>query len=135
MPLPLILKSKPDYVDLDADFKPLPKHGHLTQPHEEYALVQPAIDAMFDQVWALPDFHEFRQVGLGVDASMPPGGPDRARDVVTEFLQFPARDGHMIELKVYKSPKVQKEAALMLRMHGGGGFPLARLHPWSRNSN
>ncbi|KAK8055608.1 hypothetical protein PG993_000835 [Apiospora rasikravindrae] len=120
MPFPLILKSKPDYVDLDADFTPLPKHGHLTQPHAEYAVVQPAIDAMYDQIWALPDFDAFREVGRGVDALMPPGGPGRARDVVTEFLHFPARDGYTIELKVYKSPKMQKGAALMLRMHGGG---------------
>ncbi|KAK8087885.1 hypothetical protein PG997_002846 [Apiospora hydei] len=108
MPFPLILKPKPDYVDLDADFTPRPKHGHLTQPHAEYAVVQPAIDDMYDQIWALPDFDAFRQVGSGVDALMPPGGPDRARDIVTEFLHFPARDGHMVELKVYRSPRVQK---------------------------
>ncbi|KAK7941318.1 uncharacterized protein PG986_013705 [Apiospora aurea] len=113
MPFPLVLKPKPDYVDLDADFVPLPKHGHLTQPHAEYAVVQPAIDAMYDQIWALPDFDAFRQVGGGVDALMPPGGPDRARDVVTEFLHFPARDGHMVELKVYRSSRVQK---------GGGAY-------------
>lgn len=120
MPFPLVLKSKPDYVDLDADFKPLPKHGHLTQHHAEYAAVQPVIDVMYDQIWALPDFDAFRLVGRGADAAVPPGGPDRARDVVTEFLRFPARDGHVVELKLYKSPKVQSGAALMLRMHGGG---------------
>ncbi|KAK8050712.1 Alpha/Beta hydrolase protein [Apiospora phragmitis] len=115
MPFPLVLKSKPDYVDLDAYFKPLPMHGHLTQHRAEYAAVQPVIDAMYDHVWALPDFDVFRQVGRGVDAVMPPGGPDRARDVVIEFLYFSARDGHRIELKVYKSPRVQKGAALMLK--------------------
>ncbi|KAK7989882.1 hypothetical protein PG989_010197 [Apiospora arundinis] len=120
MPYPLILKSKPDYVDLDTEFKPLPKYGHLTQPHAEYDAIQPVIDAMHDQVWTLPDFDAFRQVGHGIDAPIPPGGPDRTRDVVTEILQFPARDSQMIELKVYKSPKVQKGATLMLRMHGGG---------------
>lgn len=128
MPFPLTLKSKPDYVDLDADFKPLPKHGHLTQPHEEYAAVQPMIDVMYDQIWALPDFDAFRQVGRGADAAVPPGGPDRARDVVTEFWRFPARDGHAVELKVYKSPGVQRGATLMLRMHGGGELSIRSIY-------
>ncbi|KAK7923442.1 hypothetical protein PG985_007513 [Apiospora marii] len=120
MPYPLTLKPKPAYVDLDADFQPLPKHGHLTRHHEEYAAVRPAIDLMYDRIWALPDFDAFRQVGRGADAAVPHGGPDRARDVVTEVLRFPARDGCGVELKVYKSPKVREGAGLMLRMHGGG---------------
>ncbi|KAK7968969.1 AB hydrolase superfamily protein [Apiospora saccharicola] len=120
MPFPLTLKPKSNYVDLDAPFTPLPKHGHLTQHHEEYAAVQPVIDVMYDQIWALPDFDAFRQVGRGADAAVPPGGPDRAHDVVTELLHFPARDRHVVELKVYKSLRVRDGAALMLRMHGGG---------------
>lgn len=54
------------------------------------------------------------------DAVMPPGGPDRYKDVVTELIDIPTRDGTVVELKVYKSPNVNENAVLMYRMHGGG---------------
>ncbi|KAI2775229.1 alpha/beta hydrolase fold-domain-containing protein [Daldinia loculata] len=114
------LKDKSEYFDLDADFKPLPKYGHLSEKTPEYIAVESAIDAAYSPLWALPDFAAFRQAAGDPDAAMPPGGPDRYRDVTTELLQFPARDGHLNELKVYKSPKVASDATLVYRMHGGG---------------
>ncbi|RYP69405.1 hypothetical protein DL770_008242 [Monosporascus sp. CRB-9-2] len=114
------LKPKLEYVDLDADFKPLPKHGHLSQKIPEFAAAEPAIKAGYEKLWAAPDFPAFREMAGDVDAVMPPGGPDRYREVATELLQFPARDGEIIELKVYKSPNVVPDATLVYRMHGGG---------------
>ncbi|KAI0889642.1 alpha/beta-hydrolase [Annulohypoxylon maeteangense] len=114
------LKDKPEYVDLDVDFTPLPKHGHLSEKTPEFIEAEPAIAAAYDQLWALPDFAAFRQAAGDPDAPMPHGGPDRYCDVVTELLQVPARDGHLIELKIYKSPKVLPGATLVYRMHGGG---------------
>ncbi|KAI1087023.1 alpha/beta-hydrolase [Rostrohypoxylon terebratum] len=116
----VVLKDKPEYVDLDVDFKPLPKHGHLSEKTPEITEAEPAIAAGFDQLWALPDFVAFRQAAGDADAPMPPGGPDRHREVTTELLHFPARDGHLIELKIYKSPNVLPNATLVYRMHGGG---------------
>ncbi|KAI1208917.1 alpha/beta-hydrolase [Annulohypoxylon truncatum] len=116
----VLLKDKPEYVDLDVDFKPLPKHGHLSEKTPEFVAAEPAIAAAYDQLWALPDFVALRQAAGDADAPMPPGGPDRYREVTTELLQFPARDGHMIELKIYKSPNVFQGATLVYRMHGGG---------------
>ncbi|KAI0122065.1 alpha/beta hydrolase fold-domain-containing protein [Daldinia grandis] len=114
------LKDKSEYFDLNSEFKPLPKYGHLSEKTPEYIAAEPAIDAAYSPLWALPDFAAFRQAAGDPDAVMPPGGPDRYRDVTTELLQFPARDGHLNELKVYKSPNVAPDATLVYRMHGGG---------------
>ncbi|KAI3327364.1 alpha/beta-hydrolase [Xylariaceae sp. AK1471] len=117
----VVLKDKPEYIDIDVDFKPLPKYGHLSKKTPEFAAVEAAIGAAYDQFWeACPDIPSFRRAAGAPDAAMPPGGPDRYRDVKTELLQFAARDGHLIELKVYKSPNVAPDATLMYRMHGGG---------------
>lgn len=93
---------------------------HLSQPTAEYEAARPAIDAVYSKLWALPDWPSFREAAGDADAAIPPGGPDRYRDVVTEFLHFPARDGQLIELKVYKSPNAKPNATLMYRLHGGG---------------
>ncbi|KAF3800814.1 Gibberellin receptor GID1A [Colletotrichum gloeosporioides] len=113
-------KIKPEYVDLDAEFHPLPKYGHLSAKHPVYAASEAAISAMYAQIQAQPDFASVRRVAGDADAPMPRGGPDRYRDVTTQLLYFKARDGEEIELKVYKSPNVRPNAVLMYRMHGGG---------------
>ncbi|OTA98760.1 hypothetical protein M426DRAFT_258111 [Hypoxylon sp. CI-4A] len=113
-------KDKPQYVDLRVDFKPLPKYGYLSEKTPEFIEVEAAIDAAYDALWTLPDFPAFRLAAGDADAVMPPGGPDRYRDTKIELLQFPARDGHLIELKIYKSPNVRPNATLVYRMHGSG---------------
>ncbi|KAL0942755.1 lipase esterase [Colletotrichum truncatum] len=117
----LRLKQKPDYVDLDANFQALPKFGHLSKKNPIYEAAEGAIDAAYSTLWAQPDFPSFRKAAGDADAVMPTGGPDRYRDVTTELMHFKARDGHEVELKVYKSPEVGPNAVLMYRMHGGGG--------------
>ncbi|KAI1109621.1 alpha/beta hydrolase fold-domain-containing protein [Nemania sp. NC0429] len=114
------MKDKPQYFDLDPDFKPLPKYGHLSEKTPEFLAAEDAIRTGYNQLWSLPDMAAFRKAAGDPDAAMPPGGPDRYRDVKTELLQFPARDGHLLELKVYKSPNVVPDATLVYRMHGGG---------------
>lgn len=116
------LKDKPQHVAVDPAFRPLPEHGHLSEKCPDFVAAEPAIDAIYKQLWALPDFQAFREAAGDADAVMPPGGPDRYRDVTTELLQFPARDGQLVELKVYKSPQVKPNATLMYRMHGGGMY-------------
>lgn len=107
------------YYDLESPFTPLPKYGHLSEKTPELVAVEDAISAAYAQFYSLPDIPTFREAAGAPEAVMPPGGPDR-RDVVTELLRFPARDGHMVELKVYKSPDVIPDATLVYRMHGGG---------------
>ncbi|KAI0521128.1 alpha/beta hydrolase fold-domain-containing protein [Xylaria bambusicola] len=114
------LKDKPQYIDMVPDFKPMPKYGHLSEKTPELLDSEDAISAVMEALWALPDMAAIRQAAGDADAAMPPGGPDRYREVKTEFLHFPARDGHLVELKVYKSPHVAADATLMYSMHGGG---------------
>ncbi|KAF4964817.1 hypothetical protein FZEAL_10836 [Fusarium zealandicum] len=113
-------KLRPEYVDLDVDFKPLPKHGHLSQKHPAFLASEAAINAAFQSLYDAPDHPALRKLAGTADAAIPPGGPDRDRDIITQLLCFPARDGSMIELKVYKSPRVVQDATLMYRIHGGG---------------
>ncbi|KAK4191006.1 Alpha/Beta hydrolase protein [Podospora australis] len=110
----------PEYTGTHPDFTPLPKHGHLSIPSPNFLTVQEHIDAAFQRYWDAPDFPAIRAMVPKVDAVIPPGGPDRSKDVVTELISFPARDGHLLELKVYKSPEVQPDAVLVYRLHGGG---------------
>ncbi|KAI8303222.1 AB hydrolase superfamily protein [Colletotrichum sp. SAR11_59] len=113
-------KTKPEYVDLDTEFHPLPKHGHLSAKHPVYTASEAAVGTMYEEARKQENFASLRSVFVDADAPMPRGGPDRYRDVITELLYFKARDGKEIELKVYKSPNVEPNAALMYRMHGGG---------------
>jgi hypothetical protein len=99
----MLSKLEPTYVHPDPDFEPLPKYGHLSRPSPEFAAAESAIEAGYSHFWAAPDWPAFRKTAGDADAALPPNGPDRYRDVTTELLQFPARDGEMIELKVYKS--------------------------------
>ncbi|KAK2614532.1 hypothetical protein N8I77_001344 [Diaporthe amygdali] len=112
-------KSQSDYVDFDANFQPLPKLGHFSRKHPAYEAAEEAIGAAFSQLYCLPDFESFRNAAGDIDAIIPPGGPDRYRDVTTQLMHFATRDGHIAELKVYKSPNVEPNAVLMYRMHGG----------------
>lgn len=116
----MLTKSSPSYVHVDPGFKPLPKYGHLSEPTPEFAAAESVIGAAHSILWDCPDWPTLRETAGDADATMPPNGPDRYRDVTTELIHFPARDGVTIELKVYKSPNVLPDATLMYRMHGGG---------------
>ncbi|KAG5657044.1 hypothetical protein KAF25_011213 [Fusarium avenaceum] len=114
------MKTTYDYFDLKAPFTPLPRYGHLSKKTPEYEQAEPSIRKAYSVLHDLPDFAAVRAVAGDPDAVMPPGGPDRYKDVVTELIDIPTRDGTVIELKVYKSPNVKDDAVLMYRMHGGG---------------
>jgi acetyl esterase/lipase len=112
-------KNKSDYFDLTTPFTPLPKHGHLSQKTPEYSAAEPFFREALSELNSQPDFPSMRAVAGDPDAVMPPNGPDRYKDIVTELIQIPTRDGVMIELKTYKSIDVNRDAVLMYRMHGG----------------
>jgi hypothetical protein len=119
------MKTKYDYFDLKAPFEPLPKYGHLSKKTPEYEQAEPSIRKAYSALRDLPDFAAVRAAAGDPDAVMPPGGPDRYKDIITELIDIPTRDGTMIELKVYKSPNVNENAVLMYRMHGGGMWTFA----------
>ncbi|GAP92518.1 putative AB hydrolase superfamily protein [Rosellinia necatrix] len=111
--------DKLQYFRPDPDFEPLPKYGHLSEKTPELVAVEDAIRDAYRPFYALPDIPAFRRAAGDPEAAMPAGGPDRHREVRTELARFPARDGHPVELKIYKSPDVAPDATLMYRMHGG----------------
>ncbi|KAM0354386.1 hypothetical protein ACHAPU_001430 [Fusarium lateritium] len=114
------IKTKSDWFDLQAPFTPLPKYGHLSKRTPEYEQAEPSVRKAFTAQHALSDFPAVRAAAGDPDAVMPAGGPDRYKDVITELINISTRDGALIELKVYKSPKARDNAVLMYRMHGGG---------------
>lgn len=116
----MLSKSSSSYVHADPGFEPLSKYGHLSQSTPDFAAAESAIDAVFSPMWACSDWPTFRETAGDADAVIPPNGPDRYRNVTTELIKFPARDGVMVELKIYKSPNVLRDATLMYHMHGGG---------------
>ena len=113
-------KDRPQYVEVSPDFRPMPKYGHLSEKDPEWEKVENAYAAAVAPFQSAPTLTAFREMAGDPDAVMPADGPDRYRDLKTELLHFPARDGHMLELKVYKSTQVEPNATLMYRMHGGG---------------
>lgn len=115
-------KPHPDYVNFDENFQPLPKFGDLSKKHPAYEAAEEAIRTSYSKLYSLPDIQSFRTAAGDADATIPPGGPDRYRDVTTQLMHFTTRDGHKAELKIYKSPNVQPHAVLMYRMHGGGEY-------------
>lgn len=129
----MLVKTSLDYSDMTSDFKPLPKYGHLSKKTPEYEDAELAISERFGKVYNNPTWAACREAGGDADAAMPPGGPDRYRDIVTDLIEFPARDGHMIELKIYKSPNVVQDATLMYRTHGGGKLFTFLLTEWCAN--
>lgn len=95
-------------------------NGYLAEITPEYAAMSEDITKQFSVLQRAPDQATFLAWGR-----TDPGYTYDHRGVVTEFLKFPARDGAEIELKVYRAKNVQKDAALIVRMHGGGTFILS----------
>ncbi|KAL4726645.1 hypothetical protein ACLX1H_005533 [Fusarium chlamydosporum] len=114
------LKTQYDYIDVASPFTPLPKYGHYSKKTPEYEQAEPSFREVYSALNNLPDIPTVRAASGDADAVMPPGGPDRYKDIVTELINIPTRDGTMIELKVYKSPNVNTNAVMMYSMHGGG---------------
>ena len=119
----MLNNDKPKYTHVDPAFEPLPQYGHLSTKTAQFAAAEPQIRALYNQLWALDSWTAARAAAgdaADADALLPPGAPDRQRDIVTEHLEFLARDGYKVGLKVYRSRDVKPNAALVYRMHGGG---------------
>ncbi|KAH6891418.1 esterase/lipase/thioesterase [Thelonectria olida] len=116
----VIAKDKPEYVDLDAPFEPLPKYGHLSDLDPDFAKVKGPTDALIEQIWEPSlSLEAFRKLWLNNSAA-PEACPKEGEDVLTETQQIPMRDGATVEIKVYKAKGVKADAALVMRYHGGG---------------
>ncbi|KAM5352564.1 hypothetical protein ACJ41O_005286 [Fusarium nematophilum] len=116
----VIAKATPEYIPIDPNFKPLPRHGHLSDLDPEFAKIKDATDQMVDQMWepslSLASFRKLWQN----DQPAPQGCPREGDDVVTETRQIPMRDGALVEVKVYRARDKKPGSALVMRFHGGG---------------
>lgn len=111
-------------------------YAYLSQPTPQFADLRDAIEKYYTDFHARSDgtMPSIRALAGDDDAAMPPGGPDRSRQVTSELLQFPARDGHSVELKVYRSAESRREnATLMYKMHGGGTCNVHDYRPLQRD--
>jgi hypothetical protein len=117
----VVVKSSPEYIaPLDANFKPQPKHGHLSELDPEFAKLKAGLDSFIEPVWA-PELslEEFKKIWV-TPAPLPEGCPKEGVDTLTEIHKVPTKDGATIEVKVYKSKNSKKNSALAMRFHGGG---------------
>jgi acetyl esterase/lipase len=116
---PFNLKAKPEYIPIDPDFKPLPKNGHLSKIDPDFAAVQDAIDAAVADLWKVKDWAAVRKVA-DQPAQIPEWAPKAGEEVLISTRLVPVRDGAKVELREYRSRNVEKNAALVLKTHGGG---------------
>ncbi|OIW23612.1 hypothetical protein CONLIGDRAFT_649638 [Coniochaeta ligniaria NRRL 30616] len=116
---PLKLKATPQYIPVDPNFKPLPKNGHLSKVDPSFAAIKDAADAAVAGLWEAKDWPTFRKL-WDMPAQIPEWCPKEGQEVLTSTRLVPVRDGATVEIKVYKSRNVKKNAALVLKMHGGG---------------
>jgi acetyl esterase/lipase len=115
----VVTKSKPDYTPEDPNFKP-GKNSHLSVLDPDFASLKSTIDPLIEDVWKPSlSLEEFRKLWLN-DQTPPPGCPVEGEDVVSETRMIPMRDGHKIEIKIYRKKDDDRTKALMMRYHGGG---------------
>ena len=115
----ITLKPAPEYLTIDPNAKPGSKNGHLSELDPAFASMKDAADAAVATLWNGLDWPAFRQAWR-TPGQLPEGCPQEGKDVVSTYQQVPVRDGAKVEIKIMKSPNVQKDAYLALRTHGGG---------------
>lgn len=115
------LKSTLDYVKVPANFKSGPKHGHYSEMDPQYAKIGPPMAQMMLEGWKKDQpMDQFKAMFLNPDPPVPEDCPKPGKDISLERINVPMRDGAQRELKIYRNFKVQKNAALVYKIHGGG---------------
>lgn len=115
------LKSKPDYVDLDSTIGPGPKNSHLSEGYEAYASVFDPFEQGMQGLWKTEmSMTDLKNVFATAPPAIPAYCPKPGKDVDISYQKAPARDGTLLDLKIWKSKKTSPNALLVFRMHGGG---------------
>lgn len=116
----VVVKEKPDYVDLSAPFTPLPKNSHFKEIDPGFAAAKDAIGAVIEKIWEPSlSLEDFRKGWLN-EGVPPPGCPVEGEGVLTATQQIPMRDGASVEIKTYTARDKKPGSALVMRYHGGG---------------
>ncbi|KAI1332941.1 esterase [Xylariaceae sp. FL0255] len=113
------INEKPVYFQIPADFKPGPKNGHMSEKHPVYAGAEKQVAEGMKQVWA-GTLEQARSALASMPVATPERCPEPGKDVLISQKMVPVRDGAKVEIQIYKSPKVEPDAALVLHFHGGG---------------
>lgn len=98
------------------DYTGTPRYGHLSNPDPDFAPEQQQIKDTMSATWALP-LSEIRTIFKDTPPSLPKETP---QDLNITHEMIPVRDGAKIELRIYKSKTVPKNALLYFNSHGGG---------------
>ncbi|KAI6784203.1 uncharacterized protein J7T54_004749 [Emericellopsis cladophorae] len=110
----VVTKSKAEYTPDDTNFTP-GKNSHLSALDPGFASLKPTIDPLIESVWEPSlSLEDFRKLWLN-DQTPPPGCPVEGEDVVSETRMIPMRDGHEIEIKIYRKKGDDGTKALMMR--------------------
>jgi len=91
------------------------KYAHYSDVDPEFAPIQGAVREMVDQLFSLP-IDQIRAAMLQPS----PLPEDIPKDIQTDDMEVPVRDGTKIGIRVYKSKDVGPDALLYFVMHGGG---------------
>lgn len=108
------------YRPIPADFKPGPRYHHLSELDPAYPPLGKPFEDMMKPMWELPLEQYQAAMEADKEGQAPSFAPKVGVDIEIERFKVPVRDGAEVELKVYRSKKVQKNAALMFKCHGGG---------------
>ena len=98
---------------------PKPKYGHLSKIDPVFEPLREAIDSRFAALWTLP-LDDLKTAYRTAPPGSPEGVPELGNEYQVRDLDFPARDGTKIGLRIYKSMRPREQAMLVLKAHGGG---------------
>lgn len=115
------VKDVLEYTDTSKPFTPGPKNGHLSEKDPQWAELEGPVEQGMAALWA-PEvtIDKFKEGWASSPLSLPDGCPEPGKDVLITQDHVTVRDGTSIEIQIYKSPNVQKNAALVFRTHSGG---------------
>jgi len=91
------------------------KYTQYSEVDPEFAPTQQAVRDMVDQLFSLP-IDQIRAAMLQPS----PLPEDIPKDIETQDIEVPVRDGTKVGIRVYRSKEVGPDALLYFVMHGGG---------------
>ncbi|KAG9240254.1 lipase [Calycina marina] len=105
----------------NGNVQPKPRYGHLSATNPGFAPMRDVVDKDIAQLWELPH-DEFLQAWADRPPALLDDSPVIGKDITTELLQIPVRDGTLIEICVYKPISPELNAILNFNTHGGGWY-------------
>jgi acetyl esterase/lipase len=115
----VFVRSLPAYSFKSTDFVPGQRNGWLSEKDPQYVAEEATISGSMEMIWELP-LKEFRECWNSVPSVPPQDCPKPGVDVLISDKDVWIDNENLVRIKIYKSTAVQENAALVLRLHGGG---------------